>query len=108
MRIPVELNKQFEERGWPSLQHRIGIDTGEALAASIGSPDRLSYLLVGDTVNLAARLQSLTKEVGNEMVLSGTTYARLTESELKATELMQMPRTLVKGKTHPVEIYAVV
>ena len=103
----IELNKQFEEKGWPSLRHGIGIHTGEALAANIGSPDRLSYLLVGDTVNLASRLQSLTKEVGTEMIISADTYARLTESELKASELKQMPSAPVKGKAHPVEIYVV-
>ncbi|UCF86390.1 MAG: hypothetical protein JSV50_12850, partial [Desulfobacteraceae bacterium] len=45
----------------------MGIHTGKAIAANIGSPNRLSYLLVGDTVNLASRLQSLTKEVATEM-----------------------------------------
>jgi len=102
----TELNKQFEEKGWPSLRHGIGIHTGDALAANIGSPDRLSYLLVGDTVNLASRLQSLTKEVGTEIILSAATHARLAESELSMTELRQLPPTSVKGKAHPVEIYA--
>ena len=46
------------------IRHGIGIHTGEVLAASIGSPERLSYALVGDPVNLASRIQDLTKEVG--------------------------------------------
>ena len=103
-----KLNTDLGERGWPILQHGIGIHTGEALAANIGSPDRLSYLLVGDTVNLASRLQSLTKEVGTAMIISEATYTRLTESERVATELRHLPSTQVKGKSYPVRIFAVV
>ena len=103
-----KLNTDLREKGWPILQHGIGIHTGEALAAIIGSPDRLSYLLVGDTVNLASRLQSLSKEVGTEMIISEATHARLTESELVGTELRQLPSTQVKGKSYPVGIFAVV
>jgi adenylate cyclase len=107
-RRSIELNKQFEERSWPGLRHGIGIHTGEVLAANIGSPDRLSYLLLGDTLNLASMLQTLTKDLGAKMILSANTYARLSDSELKSTELRQMPPTLVKGNTRPVDIYAVV
>jgi adenylate cyclase len=103
-----KLNTDLREKGWPILQHGIGIHTGEALAANIGSPDRLSYLLVGDTVNLASRLQSLTKEVGTEMIISDATRARLTEAELVGTELRQLPSTQVKGKSYPIGIFAVV
>ena len=57
------INEILADKNWPKLMHGIGIHTGKAIAANIGSPNRLSYLLVGDTVNLASRLQSLTKEV---------------------------------------------
>jgi adenylate cyclase len=102
-----DLNRQFEEKGWPSLKHGIGIHTGEALAANIGSPDRLSYLLIGDTVNLASRLQSLTKEFGTRMIISAATHTHLPESEVKATTFRKLPAVLVKGKTLPVAMFAV-
>ncbi len=102
----VELNKRFEEKGWPKLSHGIGIHTGEALAANIGSPDRLSYLLVGDTVNLASRLQSLNKETGTEMIISADTHAFLSESDLAASKLNRLPPTRIKGKSRPVEVFA--
>ena len=98
----IELNKGFATHGWPSLRHGIGIHTGEAIAANMGSPDRLSYLLVGDTVNLASRLQDLTKDMGEEIIISKATRSRLGEG----IPLKELPATRVKGKSQPVEIYA--
>ncbi|MFH1488156.1 MAG: adenylate/guanylate cyclase domain-containing protein [Pseudomonadota bacterium] len=103
----IDLNKEFEKKAWPNLRHGIGIHTGEALAANIGSPDRLSYLLVGDSVNLASRLQSLTKEVGAEMILSAKTYSRLSDTERSAAQMTQMPAILLKGKKDPIDVYAI-
>lgn len=104
----LKLNRDFEKKGWPGIRHGIGIHTGEAIAANIGSPDRLSYLLVGDTVNLASRLQSLNKDVGTEMIISETTRKHLTEVDLVNTVLRQLPTTKIRGKKYPVEIFAVV
>jgi adenylate cyclase len=72
------------------------------LAANIGSPDRLSYTLVGDTVNVASRLQELNKEFNTEIILSGDTRARVNgDFPLKA-----LPATRVKGKSEPIQIFS--
>ena len=102
----VQLNRDFADKGWPKLSHGIGIHTGEALAANIGSPDRLSYLLVGDTVNLASRLQSLTKKTDTDMLISTDTHALLAEPELSTATLKRLPPARVKGKSRPVEVFA--
>jgi adenylate cyclase len=99
----AELNEGFSEQGWPALRHGIGIHTGEAVAANIGSPDRLSYLLVGDTVNLASRLQGLTKELDREIIISQATRLRLGDD----LPLKGLPARIVKGKSQPVEIFAI-
>jgi adenylate cyclase len=103
----LTLNERFREKGWPVLRHGIGIHTGEALAANIGSPDRLSYLLVGDTVNLASRLQALNKDLGTEMVFSGVTYACLSERDRASNKIKSLPRKTVKGISEPVDMYTV-
>jgi class 3 adenylate cyclase len=87
--------------GSVEIRHGIGIHTGDVLAASIGSPDRLSYALVGDPVNLASRIQDLTKDVGAEVLVSGATMRRLkTPVALEA-----LPAVRVKGRTAEVEVY---
>ena len=103
----AELNVDFAARGWPRLDHGIALHTGQVLAASLGSADRASYLLVGDTVNLAARLQSLTREVGAQMIVSAATCARLPEADLRAIKLRVLPVLQVKGRWEPVQAYVV-
>jgi adenylate cyclase len=94
-------NEARRARGSVKLEHGIGVHTGAVLAASIGSPDRLSYALVGDPVNLASRLQSLTKEVGGDLLVSGETVRRLrTPVSLEA-----LPAVRVKGRVAEVEVY---
>jgi adenylate cyclase len=95
------LNGALMEQGYPPLCHGIGIHTGEVVAANIGSPDRLSYTLVGDTVNLASRLQNLNKEMGTDVILSSTTKARLAAP----FALKPLPSQQVKGKSLSVEVY---
>jgi class 3 adenylate cyclase len=94
-------NDARRAQGSVELQHGIGVHTGEVLAASIGSPDRLSYALVGDPVNLASRLQSLTKEVGGDLLVSGDTVRRLRAP----VALEALPAVRVKGRTAEVEVY---
>jgi adenylate cyclase len=99
-----DFNKELEGRGFPPLAHGIGIHTGEVVAANIGSPDRLSYALVGDTVNLASRVQDLNKEMGTEILLTEATQAGLREP----FPLKTLPRVMVKGKTQEIQVYTVV
>lgn len=94
-------NETRRAAGRVPLRHGIGIHTGEVLAASIGSPERLSYALVGDPVNLASRIQGLTKEVGGDLLVSGETVRRLKEP----FALEALPAVRVKGRSAEVEVY---
>ena len=96
------VNLALDQEGYPRLSHGIGIDTGQVLAANIGSPDRLSYTLVGDTVNVASRLQELNKEFNTEIILSGATRVRINGD----FPLKELPTTRVKGKSEPIQIFS--
>jgi adenylate cyclase len=94
-------NEYLQRQGYPPLAHGIGIHTGQVLAANIGSPERLSYALIGDTVNLASRLQGLNKEFGTEIIISRSTRRHLDNQ----FPLKSLPATKVKGKRDAIEIF---
>jgi class 3 adenylate cyclase len=93
------INLQWEAQGLPPFGLGLGLSTGEVAAALLGSDERLEYTLVGDTVNLAQRLQQLAS--AGETVLSEPTWRAVT-LELDADAL---PTQLVKGRETPVAAY---
>ena len=105
MRASLEaLNQTLMDQGYSPLVHGIGIHSGAVLAGNIGSPERMSYALVGDTVNTASRLEGLTKDYGVDIIISQTTYNLLTGSY--RTE--QLPPVTVKGKKEGLMIYRLI
>jgi adenylate cyclase len=94
-------NLAREAGGKRPLRHGIGIHTGTVLAGNIGSSERVSYALVGDAVNLASRLQQLTKDSGSDILVSGATR-RLLDGEFAVAAL---PAMRVKGKSAEVEVF---
>ncbi len=74
-----ELNAAFEQEGWPAFRTRFGLHTGEAVVGTIGSTDRMAYTVLGATVNLAARLESLNKDYGTDILVSAAVAGRVPE-----------------------------
>ena len=72
------------------------------MAGNIGSSERLAYALVGDPVNLASRIQGLTKELAADVLVSSTTRERLGDG----LALRRLPAVKVKGRVAEVEVYA--
>ena len=99
-----ELREGWLERGLPSVQIGIGLNSGIMRVGNMGSDRRLSYTLIGDNVNLGARLEGLTKYYGVRLILSESTWLSVND-QFYGREL---DRVVVKGKEHAVPIHEVI
>jgi adenylate cyclase len=99
----LELNKNLKKDGLMELSIGIGINTGDAVVGNMGSDQRFDYSVLGDSVNLAARLEAQTKEYG--------VFFMFTEHTLKQISipknLVVLDKIAVKGQTDPVTIYTI-
>lgn len=104
-------NADWQQRGLPTVGTRIGIYTGEMVAGSVGASQRMEYTLHGDTVNIAARLESFNKEqftldpLNNpcRILIGEATFQYLDQS----FEVGEKQRIALRGKTHAINIYHV-
>ena len=103
----VTLNTELAAEGRPPLAIGVGINTAHVVAGNIGSQRRLNYSVIGDGVNVAARLQALTRtpEYHTNIILSAATLAEL-RNRTTATA-RPLGTVAVKGRAEPVEIFAV-
>ena len=75
-RMARQLNEKWIDEGQPALNIRIGIHTGETVVGNIGSSERLNYSALGDSVNIASRLEELNKTYATRIIVSQATYER--------------------------------
>lgn len=97
------LRSKWEEEGKPSIQMGIGIHTGIALLGTIGSAQRMEYTAIGDTVNVASRIQSITKTLQCDILISETTYAVIKDEFL----LESLGPINLPGRNAPLTVYKV-
>ena len=97
----LKLNQVFMQKGWPELKIGVGVNTGSMTVGDMGSPVRKAYTVMGDAVNLGARLEGITKQYGVGIIVGETTRNLLQT----AFVFRELDRVRVKGKVEPIGIY---
>ena len=106
----AELRRKWASEGdkWPRIVHemrmRIGINTGALTTGNMGSAVRMNYTMMGDAVNLAARLESAAKQYGVYTMISQYTYEMVKDK----FETRQLDKIQVVGKSEPVVVYELI
>lgn len=96
-------NRDLGAEGLPTLAIGVGLQRGTGVAGLVGSADLMEFAFVGRTVNVAARVQQLTRQYPADIIVTGVVKQSLDPR----FELRELPRTRVKGVAEPIEIYAV-
>jgi adenylate cyclase len=94
------LASDFQSKGWPALKIGVGVNTGRMSVGNMGSEIRVAYTVMSDTVNLASRLEGLTKRYGVSMLVGEATRAAVPDVAFR-----EVDRVRVKGKEEPVTIH---
>lgn len=104
----IDLAPKWAALGSPDFRIGVGVHTGKAIVGTIGSKNRLDYTAIGDTVNTASRLESATKELQADVLLSETTFAEIPEADRAVLSDSWIPTGLrLKGKAEKLQAYPI-
>ncbi len=99
-RIHGELNAGLETEGFPPLKTRIGLATGPMVVGNMGSEKRFDYTVMGDTVNLASRLEGTNKVYGTPIIVPKSTV-----EQASGIPFLELDTVMVVGQSRPVDLY---
>ena len=100
-----KLKKIFKEKGLPPINIGSGVNTGTCIVGNMGSDTRFDYSVIGDAVNLAARLEASTRNYKTKTGIEPTIYSSFTKDQLKNIKSVELDKIKVKGKDELITIY---
>ena len=100
-----ETSRYWKNHGIESITMRIGLHTGSVIAGNVGSDEMLQYSTIGDTVNVAARLEQANKDFNTDISFSSEIYTALTKELHSRSSLSG--EIILKGRTSPTKVYSI-
>ncbi|MCK5686848.1 adenylate/guanylate cyclase domain-containing protein, partial [bacterium] len=111
VRAAIEMDEALKKfnalKNYPKVNHGIGIHTGNLIAGNIGTPSRMEYTVIGDNVNIASRIESQTKILKTNILISKDVRENITESSFPDHHFVMCDPVNMKGKSEPILLYKV-
>ncbi|MBB6481373.1 adenylate/guanylate cyclase domain-containing protein [Spirochaeta isovalerica] len=101
-----ELNKARQEQGLFPIKIGIGVHSGPVIGGNLGNSNKLEYTVIGDTVNVASRIENLTKRYNSSLIISGTTYENISSQMKKQINMKAIANAEIRGKARPLTLYS--